>query len=117
MPSRYEPTPPPDLRKLRQEKEDGGIDSISIVNWVVVPGLVGVICALIIGRVVPSLGHSVLAGHSFSQMGQNIALTVNRDFDSLTEMNVFSNTFLLLMVFGFVLGIFIKFSFSDARTK
>lgn len=117
MPSRYEPTPPQDLRKLREEQKEFGVDSATIVHWVAIPGIIGVISALIIGRIVPSLAHSVLSNHSFAQMGKNISLTLDSDFDSLTEVSVYANNFVLLMLFGFILGIFIKFSFSDARTK
>ncbi len=117
MTNRYEPTPPQDLRKLREGQKDLGVDSATIIHWVVIPGIIGLISALIIGRIVPSLAHSVLSNHNFAQMGRNISLTLDDDFNSLTEVSVFTNNFVLLMLFGFILGVFIKFSFSDARTK
>lgn len=106
----------PNLRKLA-EKQKQSVDSATVVHRIILPGVLGMFCAIIIGRIIPTLAQSISNEHDFSRMGQSIVARLDADFESITEVYVFGNTFLLLLFFGFILGVFIKFSFGDEQVK
>lgn len=97
--------------------EASSFDSADIINWVLIPGIIGIICSIIIGRIIPTIMLSMGAGQGGKGIGANISRMLDSEFNSLTEIPLFENPFFWVMVFGFLFGVLIKYIYSDDRVK
>jgi hypothetical protein len=107
---------PSNYRKTFDE-EHASLNSVVIVRGVLIPGFIGVIVAVIIGRVIPAVMQSMTLGHSFKGIGNNIVRVLDSEFENLTKITILENAFLWIMVFGFIGGIIIRHFYTDEKVK
>lgn len=92
------------------------IDSLFVVQRILIPGFYGIIGSIILGIGLPSAIDSLAQRHTLAAMGKQVINRIIGAFDALAKLD-FSGTFPLVLLFGFILGVFIRHAYGNDRIR
>lgn len=101
-------------KTLRELRDEQGNFSIGIlINWWIIPGFIGTLGALAIGKMLPMILQSVSHGRSIASTFSHLQYDLGKEFDLLRELRFEDTSLWAILLFGFILGVFLKYAYSD----
>lgn len=101
-------------KTLRELRDEQGHFSIGIlINWWLIPGFIGLLGTLAIGKMLPMIFLSVSHGRSIASTFSHLQYDLGKEFDLLRELRFEDTNLWVFLLFGFILGVFIKYAYSD----
>lgn len=101
-----------------QHKGDEGenVDALVVLERILVPGVAGMAASALLGIGIPSALDSLTEQQTLGKMAQQVAKRIQGAFDAIANGD-FSGDFPLMLLFGFLLGIFLRHAYGSERIR
>lgn len=101
--------------RLKRDENSGKFTVMTFLNWWLVPGFIGMAVTVFIGRimavVISHMPRNEPVGRGFKHAMDNLS----EDFGHLAALEWDRTNLWTYLLFGFVLGVFIKYAYSDKK--
>lgn len=104
------------LRKKRLE-HDEKFTAGTFTNWWLWPGCIGILGTLFLGRILLPIFLAMGNGEPLSRNIKRIIAEFNEDLTHLVKLDWSQTNITLYILFGFILGVIIKYTYSDERVR
>lgn len=99
--------------RLKRDRAPKGLDSATFIGWILIPGVIGSAVAVILFVMLPSMARSLRQQLSINKTINNAFADVGKEFGHLFSMNWQDTQIWMYLLAGALLGIFLKYSYSD----
>ena len=103
------------LRKLREEQPSFTINTL--VQWFLIPGLLGIVVTLFFVKIVIGVAVSMPRNEALGTSLNRIFSKLNNDIAQFLTLNWANIDLPFYMLIGFLLGVVIKYTYSDERIE
>lgn len=101
------------MRLKRKERKEGDFS----VGWMFVPAVIGMIVAVLLMVVLPSLVRSIGKQYKFDRIADEMFKVLNEEFTLLTAMQWGQTNVWIYLIGGALAGVFVRFSFGDGQRR
>lgn len=102
--------------KMRLKRDDRGnkLTAATVLNWWLIPGFIGMLL-VILGKIVAGVASFLPRNESLTRSFNRALKNLNEDFSHLIALEWDKTNIGILLLFGFILGVFIKYAYSDKK--
>ncbi|MCH2546319.1 MAG: hypothetical protein MK052_01740 [Alphaproteobacteria bacterium] len=106
-----------EMRLKRKDDEETPFTIHTFIHWWLVPGMVGVIGTIILAKIITGLFMDLSNGTNLGKSADKVLDKLNVDFNYLLQFEWSKTDIWAYMIFGFLVGVLIKYAYSDEKIR